>query len=96
MKIQDLKDAPQWLLDADTNFADVEIIDGIVHWNGGVWKEGVWQNGVWKDGIWANGVWKDGYWFKGSWYEGKWEKGHKWENGKAKLVPSDTPPSFAE
>ena len=94
MKIEELKDAPQWLLDADTNFADVEIIDGIVHWNGGVWRDGIWHNGVWKDGIWANGVWKDGYWFKGSWYKGNWEKGYKRENRyKPKLVASDTPPS---
>ena len=51
MKIKELENPPQWLLDANTAFADVEIIDGIVHWNGGVWRDGIWHNGVWKDGI---------------------------------------------
>ena len=55
MRIEELENPPQWLLDANTAFVNLEIIDGIVHWNGGVWRDGIWHNGVWKDGIWANG-----------------------------------------
>ena len=75
MKIEELENPPQWLLDADTNFANVEIIDGIVHWNGGVWKDGIWHNGVWKDGTWLDGVWYDGIWENGTWYGGTWQNG---------------------
>ena len=92
MKIEELENPPQWLLDADTNFANVEIIDGIVHWNGGVWRDGVWEDGIWHSGFfeggtWKNGVWYDGIWENGTWYGGKWEKGYK-----NKLVKSDTQP----
>ena len=44
MTIKELENPPQWLLDANTAFANVEIIDGIVHWNGGVWRDGIWHN----------------------------------------------------
>lgn len=42
MKISELTNAPQWLLDADTRDADVEIKDGIVIWHGGDWRGGDW------------------------------------------------------
>ena len=41
---------PQWLKDADTRDADVEIGPlGVVVWRGGVWRGGVWRGGVWRD-----------------------------------------------
>lgn len=55
MKISELKDAPQWLLDARTEYADVEIINGVVHWYDGVWFGGEWR-GVVARGVVACGV----------------------------------------
>ena len=81
MKIEELENPPQWLLDAYTEDADVEIIDGVVYWYDGIWKNGIWNDGVWKDGTWQKGIWKDG-----TWYGGRWKKGHK-----TKLVQSDAP-----
>jgi len=102
MRIEELENPPQWLLDAYTEDADVEIIDGIVHWYGGFWEYGVWQGGTWYDGYWRNGIWHDGVWFGGIWHSGTWKDGTwhrgiwhggKWINGyKTKLVQSDTSP----
>ena len=53
MKISELKNAPQWLIDADTLNADVV-------WNGDIiqWCDGVWRDGVWCDGVWCGGEWR--------------------------------------
>ena len=52
--------APQWLKDAKTENAVVEI-----EINFGVevviWKSGVWRNGEWRDGVWQGGVWQGGF-----------------------------------
>ena len=61
MKIEELENAPQWLLDAETHYADVDIVNGIVHWYGGVWEDGVWQDGIWENGVWQGGDWEGGY-----------------------------------
>ena len=99
MKIEELENPPQWLLDAKTHFADVQIVNGVVYWHGGAWEYGVWQggvwhNGTWHDGIWENGTWYGGTWYRGTWHEGTWHGG-TWINGYrriVKLVPSSTPP----
>ncbi len=36
----DRSEWPQWLQDADTVDAEVEIIDGRVCWRGGTWRGG--------------------------------------------------------
>ena len=58
MKISELHNAPQWLLDANTNNADVELNDGVVVWRGGDWWGGDWRGGVWRGGDWWGGVWR--------------------------------------
>lgn len=38
---------PQWLKDAHiSDDAEIEIIDGAVHWHGGIWHRGKWLNGI--------------------------------------------------
>ena len=80
MKISDLKDAPQWLLDAKTDNADVEIIDGRVVWYGGTWYGGEWRGGEWRGGEWHGGTWLGGIWHGGTWYGGEWRRG-TWGRG---------------
>ena len=75
MKIEELKNAPQWLLDAKTRDADVEIINGVVHWHDGVWYDGEWHGGTWHDGVWHDGVWYNGMWHGGTWHDGEWHGG---------------------
>jgi len=43
MKISELKNAPKWLIEANTENADVEMDDGIVVWRGGDWRGGTWR-----------------------------------------------------
>lgn len=69
---------PQWLQDADTEDAVVEIINGNVIWRSGEWYSGEWRNGVWCDGVWHDGVWHDGIWRNGEWHSGTWREG--WDN----------------
>ena len=47
MKISELKNAPKWLIEANTENADVEMDDGIVVWRGGDWWGGDWRGGDW-------------------------------------------------
>lgn len=72
MKIEELKNAPQWLLDAKTHHADVEVINGVVHWRGGTWYDGEWWSGTWHDGVWYNGMWHGGTWHDGEWHGGRY------------------------
>ena len=58
MKISELKNAPQWLLDADTLNADVVLNGDIIQWCDGVWWDGVWRGGEWCGGEWRGGVWR--------------------------------------
>ncbi len=82
---------PEWLKEASTTNAQVEIVDGRVvwhrgKWHGGMWLDGTWLGGEWLDGIWSGGtwhtgVWRDGVWFGGTWLDGMWEEG-KWLDGE--------------
>ena len=59
MKISECKNAPQWLIDAKTENANVEIDDsGYVTWYGGTWCGGTWCGGTWCDGTWRGGTWR--------------------------------------
>jgi hypothetical protein len=49
MKITELETVPNWLRDAETSEANVEIINGYIVWRGGVWHGGVWHGGEWLD-----------------------------------------------
>jgi len=81
MKIAKLKNAPQWLLDANTQNADVEIVDERVLWRGGVWVSGTWHDGTWLDGKWFSGTWRNGEWYSGTWHGGVWHSG-TWREGE--------------
>ena len=58
--------APQWLKDAKTENAVVEIEINfgveVVIWKSGVWRNGEWRDGVWQGGEWRGGVWRNGVW----------------------------------
>ena len=57
------ENAPQWLKDADTDNARVEVSSsGFVTWHGGVWHGGVWRGGEWLGGTWLGGTWLGGTW----------------------------------
>jgi hypothetical protein len=43
MKISELKDAPQWLLEAEVKDESVEIINGKVIWHMERWNLGKWN-----------------------------------------------------
>ena len=54
MKISELKNAPQWLIDAETSVdADVDIINGIVYWNSGEFRGGAFRGGA----FWGGAFW---------------------------------------
>ena len=56
MKITELKNCPQWLLDAKTENADVEVeIGGKIIWHSGIWWGGDWRGGDWQGGVWWGG-----------------------------------------
>lgn len=67
MRVSELKNAPQWLLEARVENEDVDIVNGRVVWYYGEWCGGVWRGGVWYDGVWCDGVWCDGEWRGGEW-----------------------------
>ncbi len=80
MKIEELANCPHWLKEAVTENADVDIIEGVVHWHSGTWHSGVWENGVWETGLWKGGTWKHGLWKSGTWEGGTWHSG-TWRYG---------------
>jgi hypothetical protein len=80
MKISELENAPQWLLEAKTEDADVIIVDGCVVWFGGTWHGGTWNGGIWFGGIWFGGTWNGGTWNGGIWCDGIWNGG-AWNGG---------------
>ncbi len=82
MKISELKNAPEWLVLAKTENADVELHPdyGYVVWRGGEWRGGVWQGGVWRGGEWRGGEWRGGVWQGGVWRGGEW-RGGEWRGG---------------
>ena len=72
MRIEELTDPPDWLLNAKTYGANVEIIDGCVQWLSGEWIRGTFEAGRWYDGVFYNGVFK-GDWNDGTFYGGVFE-----------------------
>jgi len=78
----DRSDWPQWLLDAETQDADVEIINGFVHWYNGRWLSGRWADGVWYQGSFVAGTWESGEWLDGRWAGGEWVSGEWFAKGK--------------
>ena len=80
MKISELENCPDWLREADTENANVEIIDGAVQWCSGTWNNGTWEGGTWENGTWLGGTWKSGGWWNGTWNDGTWNDG-TWEGG---------------
>ena len=71
---------PQWLKEADTSDARVEIENGVVIWCGGVWHGGTWYGDEW-----LRGEWHEGTWCGGTWRGGKWNGG-EWRGGTRRLV----------
>jgi hypothetical protein len=81
MKISEWPNAPQWLRDARTENADVEISEsGYVTWRGGTWHGGYWHGGYWRGGDWLGGTWWGGDWRGGTWHGGDW-LGGDWRGG---------------
>ena len=82
----DQSDWPDWLKQADTKDAQVEILHGggvVWHsgrWQGGKWRGGTWLDGIWNEGDWHGGRWNGGIWQGGSWHGGIWQGG-EWDNG---------------
>jgi|GEM_PF-2309702 len=61
MKVEELKDCPQWLRNAKTKSADVVLNEcGQVVWLGGTWHGGTWYGSEWHGGEWRGGEWYDG------------------------------------
>ena len=56
---------PQWLKEADTSNAQVEIKNGTVVWRGGTWRGGTWRGGEWHGGTWLGGTWYGNKWYDG-------------------------------
>ncbi len=72
---------PQWLRDADTRCAHVDITpNGRVIWHSGEWRGGKWRGGVWHSGEWRGGEWCGGEWRGGVWRDGEW-RGGVWRGG---------------
>jgi hypothetical protein len=85
LRIREMTDKtnwPQWLIEAETRDAVVEITDdGKVIWHSGTWCDGEWLGGTWLDGEWHGGKWHDGEWCGGVWHRGTW-RGGEWYNGE--------------
>ena len=61
MKISELKNPPQWLLDADTLNADVDIDEyGVLRWLGGEFRGGEFWGGEFRGGAFLGGEFRGG------------------------------------
>jgi hypothetical protein len=80
LKIEELVNAPDWLKNAKTTDADVDMDGAILIWRGGVWLGGEWLGGIWRGGDWHGGVWRGGVWRGGVWRGGSW-LGGDWHGG---------------
>ena len=87
MKISELKDAPQWLVNAITEEADVELLGGVVIWNGGQFIGGQFRGGEFCGGQFIGGEFCGGdFWggeFRGGQFIGGQFIGGEWK------VPED-------
>ena len=65
MKIKDLINPPQWLLEAVTADEDVNIVNGVVHWRSGTFSYGVFE-GVFHSGTFSNSAFTGGKFCEGT------------------------------
>ncbi len=69
-----------WLVNSETEMADIEVINNTIIWKDGNFYTGNWEYGIWENGnfwgIWENGIWKDGN-FKGKFISGIDYSSHK-------------------
>jgi hypothetical protein len=70
-----IKEEMAWFIDAETSDVNIEILNGTLIFNGGVWYSGVWKFGAFRNGEWRFGTWEGGVWFNGKWYDGRFEGG---------------------
>ena len=75
MKISELVNAPQWLIDADTENADVAIIDGIVQWYSGEFRGGNFRGGDFLGGNFRGGNFLGGNFLGGNFRGGDFRGG---------------------
>jgi hypothetical protein len=78
---------PQWLKNAHTENASVEVLpptkecpEGWVMWWGGAFHDGIWMAGdfcygVWRDGIWLAGDFRGATWRTGEFMGGNFQSG---------------------
>jgi hypothetical protein len=67
---------PRWLKAAQTENAEIEILDGRVIWWGGTFHDGIWVDGDWLGGGFRDGIWLNGNFMQGVWFQGDWRKGY--------------------
>jgi len=67
--------APQWLKDADTWNADVELVNGEVVWRGGEFSGGVFRGDVFRGGVFSGGVFSGGEFSGGEFRDGEFSGG---------------------
>ena len=76
MKISELVNAPQWLLDADTVNADVRIVDGLVVWSCGDFRGGSFLGGNFLGGNFLGGDFLGGNFLGGNFLGGNFLGGN--------------------
>ena len=82
MKISELKNAPEWLVKADTKNADVEINTwGEVIWNGGEFRGGEFRGGYFLGGEFRGGQFRGGQ-FRGGQFRGGQFRGGQFRGGE--------------
>lgn len=80
-----VKENMSWFIECETENVRLEIQNGVLIFNGGIffngnWVYGAvrggefkyvkWENGVWFNGVWKNGLWESGIIFNGTFYQG--------------------------
>jgi hypothetical protein len=76
MKISEYKNAPQWLVLAETKNADVEVLDsGWVIWNGGEFRGGEFRGGYFRGGEFRGGYFRGGEFLGGEFLGGEFRDG---------------------
>ena len=76
MKINELVNAPQWLVDASTKNANVEIKNGAVVWYGGDFLDGDFRGGDFLDGNFLGGDFRGGDFLDGNFLGGNFLGGN--------------------
>ena len=70
-----VKEGMSWFINSETSDAKLEIQNGTLIFNGGIWYNGVWKFGAFRAGEWRYGVWENGVWFNGTWFNGTFKDG---------------------